>query len=446
MSKGAKGALAFVTAVKVAAISRYLSFQDDNYDTDWLPSARTVMQMILRPASRNDLPAIRKILTPWTDEEPSLIDLIGGLFDPEYRPKLVCTVLEADKSILCCSIWSRDQSDEVRLHALGFGPAAVQMGIDIRFLREEISEWAEARVSRVLVRVPQSLATPVVQCLRACGFIFEGMSSSFVPDRRPRVRLCKYFRYGSLPYSRVMDLLHEFLVSLGCEVRSEGEGFGYRIRGEYRLPFVFSAWHRITRSGNDIIVHPPARVLEMHELETLFFPLRVDGRNEKPLFLPLEKKRAKSLIDMPREDAEQDSLFGNEILRPYRRIFANNITYCYPTALKRLRRGLPLLFYVSSIGIVGSGRVEDWYLDEPRNLYNNIDEMGYFDPEDVKEHAARTGPLAGKVLLIRFQWYRPFKRKVALEQIRKLDAGFNPQRTRALSLGLFQSILAQGNP
>jgi hypothetical protein len=136
----------------------------------------------------------------------------------------------------------------------------------------------------------------------------------------------------------------------------------------------------------------------MHELETLFYPLRVKGLREKPLFLPLEKKRATELIDLPDIDARQDSLFQDGLFHGYRRIFMNNLTYGYPAGLKRVRRGLPVLFYVNRIGVVGSGRVEDWYLDEPKKLYNQLDEMGFFDPEgrqgvrgDIRPHI-RKGP------------------------------------------------------
>jgi len=110
-----------------------------------------------------------------------------------------------------------------------------------------------------------------------------------------------------------------------------------------------------------------------------------------------------------------------------------------------MRRGLPVLFYVNRVGAVGTGRVEDWYLDEPKNLYNSLDEMGYFDPQDVKEHVASVGPNAGKVLVIRFKWYRPLKRVVTLEEIRGIDDSFNPQRTRSLSSTLFSSIVTAGN-
>jgi hypothetical protein len=242
-----------------------------------------------------------------------------------------------------------------------------------------------------------------------------------------------------------MEFLRDFFLALGYEVRSEPDGLGYRLRSEYRFPFTFSSWQRITCNGPDIVVQPPARVLDLHELETLFFPLSIRDPHQRPSLIVMEKKRAQQLIDLPDLDATQDSLFSATSLGRHRRIFPNNLTYSYPTGLKGMRRGLPVLFYVNRAGAVGTGRVEDWYLDEPKDLYNNIEDMGYLDPEDLREHIATTGSSAGKVLVIRFQWYRPFRRPVPLDEIRRADRNFNPQRTRSVSASLFDSIVESGN-
>lgn len=401
--------------------------------------------MILRPALSKDLQALRKIFSPWCDESPEIAHVLESVFAGGGADQAASRVLEAERTIRCASLWTRKSKDEVCLWAVGLGPAATELGADVKFLQEEILEWAEMGISKVTISVPQPLTASVFGCLKGCGFIFEGISSGCALDCNPQIRLSKYFLYRSISHLEVMDFLRGFLASLGYEVREEGEGFGYRVKAEYRLPFIFSAWHRITRSGPDIVVHPPARVLELYELENLFFPLRIEARDEKPLFLPMQKRRANTLIDLPELDAHQNSLFGTDPMTMHRHVFLNNLTYCYPVGLKRMRKGLPLLFYVNGVGIVGSARIEDWHLDEPKNLYNNIDEMGYFDPEDVKECAAASGQLSGRVLVIRFNWYRRFKRPVTLEQIRRLDGAFNPQRTRSLSMRLFKSIVTGGN-
>lgn len=404
------------------------------------------MKMILRQALKKDLPAVRKIFSSWTDFDPKAAEALETSVESKSQGTVgCCRVLESDKTVCCAALWAQQVSQEVRLVAFGSSVTATYSGLDLKFLREQILDWADLGVSRVRVTVPEAICSEIVGSLRACGFMFEGVTSSFSLGETPSARLCKHFLYSTVPQAEVMTFLREMLVSLGCEVRNEGEGFGFRIRSEFRLPFIFSPWHRASRSGSDIIVHPPARVLEYHELETLFFPLSIHARNEMPLLVHLEKRIAGQMIDLPRMDAQQASLFARTELSQHRDIKINDLTYTNPPSLRGMRKGLPLLFYVNKIGAVGAARVEDWYLDEPKSLYNQLDDMSRFDPEDVREHAAGSGPRAGKVLAIRFQWYRPFSRAVSLDEIRALDGEFNPQRTRLVSSRLYQAILTAGN-
>jgi N-acetylglutamate synthase-like GNAT family acetyltransferase len=402
------------------------------------------MKMILRQAVKKDVPAILNILKPWSEQDPTVSAVLENLPSLGEKSHIQCRLFEQDKTIRCAGLWIQERKDQMRLLALGFGPGASDIGADVRFIREAILEWTEMRISKVIARLPETLSVPLMGPLKNSGFMFEGFSSSLSEKDQPQLHLCKHFLYRSIPHTQTMNFLKDFLMSLGYEVREEGDGFGFRTRSEYRLPFIFSAWHRVTRSGPDIIVHPPARVLELHELETLFYPLQIHSRNEKPLLLPMEKKRATPLIELPHFDNGQDSLFDTASMRR-KTVPLNNVTYSYPTTVQGMRRGLPLLFYINRVGAVGTGRVEDWHLDEPKNLYSNIDEMGFFDPEDVKEHAATSGPRMGKVMVIRFHWYKPLKRAVSLEEIRRMDDNFNPQRTRTLSWDLFQSIVSAGS-
>jgi hypothetical protein len=419
--------------------------QKEDYDISLRTRARTTMKMMLRPAQSRDLPSVKKILAPWYEEDPAVKAILEDLERTGSRDDVHCRIVETDKTIRCVSLWARETSQEVRLLALGLGNGATEFGADVKFLREEILEWAEMGVARIQVRVPAAVSSTIISCLRACGFMFEGISTSFDSPGSHRVHLCKHLMYRTVSRSEIMEFLRDFFLTLGYEVRTEPDGIGYRIRSEYRLPFTFSSWQRIICNGPDIVVQPPARVLELHELETLFFPLSIRAQHQRPCLIVMEKKRAELLIDLPDLDALQDSLFtASSLVRP-RRIFPNTLAYSYPTGLKDMRRGLPILFYVNRAGAVGTGRVEDWYLDEPKNLYNKIEEMGYFDPQDVREHVATTGSSAGKVLVIRFQWYRPFKRPVPLEEIRNANKNFNPQRTRSVSSALFESIRDAGN-
>jgi len=402
--------------------------------------------MIMRQAVARDLPDASSMLRPWLDCDPSVEEVLASLLREGQPRSARCRVLEVDGKIQGVSLWIPLSSDEIRLLAFSVPPEgrAAECPGEV-FLREEILDWSELGVSKVSLAVPNALSSALLGCLRNCGFVFEGISTCSGLHDKPQVRFSKHFLYKAVPQAQVMTFLQDFMQSIGYEVRTEEDGFRYRVRAECRLPFIFSSWHRITRSGADIIVHPPARVLEPNELETLFYPLTVRGRSEKPLLLPLEKKRASRLIDFPTGDNHQDSLFDNELIARERTLKLSNLTYSFPAGMQNMRKGLPILLYVNRMGAVGTARLDHWYLDEPGNVCKALDDSAPYDPKDVKEHAALSGPHAGKVLVIRFLWYKPLKRVVPFEEIRAMDEKFNPQRTRFLHAGLFQSIIAAGS-
>lgn len=402
--------------------------------------------MILRQVLEKDLPYLSQVLRPWMDCDTAVEAALQSLFTDGARGSIRCRVVEVDGKIRAISLWAPQDTTEIRLLAFTVTsePGPDTSTVAASFLREEILDWSDLGVSKATIAVPDTLAGSLVPYLRTCGFMFEGITSCCAVNKGSQVRLCKHFLYRAMPHSHVINFLKDFMVSLGYEVRTEGDGFGFRIRVEYRLPFMFSTWHRITRSGADIVVHPPARVLELHELETLFYPLAIRGRNEKPLLLPLEKKRAAQLIDFPAGNSHQDSLF-EMAAAPERVLKTGSLVYSVPTGLQSMRKGLPVLVYVNRMGAVGTARLEEWRLADPRHLSDALDETASCDFNEVKEHTASSGLHAGKVLVVRFQWFRPLKRVIPLEEIRALDEKFNPQRTRFLSSALFQSVVAAGS-
>lgn len=403
-----------------------------------------MMEAVVRQAGSRDIPAVRRILQPWCREDPSFEKELDRLLS-DTSGQVRCTVFDADKIIRSVTLWVLEPPDRVRLAAFGLGPGAVELGADRRVLTEDILEWSEMNVSTARIDLPQALAPRLIDVLRGSGFLLEGFSTDWEINNKSRIRLAKHFLYRTIPHDEVMNFLKEVLLSMGYEIRPEEDGFRYRIREEFALPFVFSSWHRVVADGPDIVFHPPARALKWHDFENIFYPLRIYSPDEKPLLLPMDKERAARVIDLPRPDPRQNSLFNHQRFGKEKIVRLNNVAYCYPIRIKHMRSGLPLMFYVNKVGAVGSGRVEEWFLDEPENLFKRIDEIGSLDPEDLKEHVAASGPRAGKVLVMKFHWYRPFKRAVSLDELRAIDDSFNPKRTRSLSSELFHSISAAGN-
>ena len=403
------------------------------------------MKMIFRQALNDDVPAVTELLGPWIKEDQTVLQYLASMASAGPSREVRCRVLELEGAVKCVSVWIPEKADQVRVLALATGPGSSENNADIRFLRQEIMSWADMGVSKVTLCVPGQLASSMVSWLRKCGFMFEGICSSSHVQGGTGVTFCKHFLYRTIRRSDVMDFLREFLMGLGYEVRAEGEGFSYRVRSDFQLPFVFSAWHRVMKSGSDLVLQPPARVLEWNELETLFYPLTVRARDEKPLLIPVEKKRAGHLVDLPVSDNHQSSLFDRfTVFRP-QHLLMNHLIYMDPTGIQGVRKGLPLLFYVNRVGAVGTAKVEDWLIDEAKRLHDSVEQKGWATPAPEAETEAAMAPRSGKVLAVRFQWFRPFRKPVKLDEIRSMERSFSPQRVRAVSTGLFESIVTRGS-
>jgi hypothetical protein len=403
------------------------------------------MKVITRPALKSDFPVLRGLFSPWTEENPLIMECLEQAVAPAPRTSW-CGVAEADNEVKCACLWTEGRSGQISILALAIDPDPGNAEAAREFVRQHIMEWADRGISSASIQVPAEVRDSVGQCLRSCGFMFEGLSTCCDATENYAIRFCKHFLYREIHHSEVLDFLRQMLVSMGYEIRDEEEGFGYRVRNEVRFPFSFPFWHRISRIGRDLVVHPPARVLEWQELENQFYPMQIYARHEKPFVLHLQKRLAASNIDLPEGNCHQDSLFwtASSLAHP-RPLHTTNLTFSDSAGVHDMRKGLPILFYVNRVGAVGHARTLDWYMEDASSLQGDRFPAGALDSRDINEQTASTGPRSGKVLVVRFHWYRPMRRAVGLDEIRRMDQSFNPQRTRHITRDLFQSILASGN-
>jgi hypothetical protein len=403
------------------------------------------MKVIVRPALDSDLPVVRGLFGPWTEENPSVTKFLEQAVLPQPQTSW-CRVAEADGKVESACLWTEARSGHISILALAIEPDLGNTEAADEFVRQHIMEWAARGIARASIQVPAKVREPVGQSLRNCGFMFEGLTTCCEAAENYGMRFCKHFLYREIHHSEVLDFLRQVLVGIGYEIRNEQEGFSYRIRNEVRFPFSFPFWHRISKMGHDIVVHPPARVLEWHELETQFYPMQIYARHERPFVLHLPKRSAATNIDLPEGENRQDSLFwtASSVARP-RPLHATNLTFSDSAGVHGMRKGLPILFYVNRVGAVGHARTLDWYMEDASNLQGDTVPLDALDSREMTEQTASAGSKSGKVLAVRFHWYTPMRRAVGLDEIRRMDHSFNPQRTRHISRGLFQSILASGN-
>jgi hypothetical protein len=400
------------------------------------------MKPIIRSATEKDLVEIASSL----DHSPRLRSFTDFLSknkssSPNYE-NLIITILEIEGKPHGVLVWSLEKDQEIVLVVFWTSDEARKTGLDVRLLRREILTWAAKKILKVQMTVFESESLILEKTLITCGFFHEGIEWSSTPEGENSIRFGKKLIYQSIPHSSLVIFLEKLFVSLGYETRSENGALLYRLGPGHQPPLVSSSWHRISRQGPNLIVSPPARPLESHELETLFFPLIIEGHHESPLMVTLDKKRAMSMIDMPREETKHENLFFTE--NSARQILRRNLVYTFPTGFHEIRKGLPILFYVNGIGAVGQARIGSWTFEDPRNLCKALYDDEKYDLDHVREHVGLTGPKKGKTLVLSYEYYRVFKRPVSLEAMKVSDNDFNPQRQRSISYEFFKSICGIG--
>ncbi|MGC8908842.1 MAG: hypothetical protein ACP5M0_15580 [Desulfomonilaceae bacterium] len=400
--------------------------------------------MIFRDAEPSDIPRLEELFSPWISHDPSVSGYLEGLRQCGAAAQSpACCVLAHGRDLAGAILSVPEGADRRKIVACAARAAWDDLWLK-RFLELQIMDWEDQGIRRVAFRVPATAERGLFDLLRSVGFFSEGASSSLEPQKPPRVHLCKHFLYETVHEDRLLDFLKDVFQRLGYEIKDEHDAFSFRPSPTLLLPFLFGPWHRISRIGDDVILQPPVRRIEHHELETAFYPLRILGRSEKPLLLIMDAKKASRLIDLPHHDLDQGSLFPRVTLCRARTIHLTDITCTHPSAARLIRKGLPLLFYVHKIGAVGWARVDDWDVDEPARLCRTFPRSEEWDPADIDAHAAASGPLAGKALAVRFHWFKPFTRAVSFDQMRAMDPTFHPQRARTLSPELFHAVLQAG--
>ncbi|MGP8284220.1 MAG: hypothetical protein ACLQT6_16090 [Desulfomonilaceae bacterium] len=351
--------------------------------------------------------------------------------------------IEMDNKAEAALLWSRITDDEIAVNAIAISDRARKAGLDIELLKQGIMKWAELKTSKVSLVLLETKAERLINTLKSCGFIYEAMSWSAQTDGINSVKFCKKLVYGIVSQSKILTFLNGLFSSWDYETRVGSDSLFYRSKAIYQNPFLFPSWHKISRQGPKLIVTPPARPLESIELETLLFPLMVRGNNEKPLLVTIDKKRAPAMIELPQPQHRDDNLFARDDSRT--RQLSGNLVYAFPTGFQEIRQGLPALFYVNSVGAVGEARISSWSFEDPGTLCKALYSDEKFDLEHVREHAGLSGPRAGKVLVLRYEFYKVFRRPVQLDQMKAHDKDFNPQRQRSISWDFFQAISRTGN-
>lgn len=395
--------------------------------------------MFMRPTRKSDVGALIHLFEPWFELDPTIAQSVANALDNRDDYQIYhSNVLESLGEIVASSLWILRDNKEVSILALNFSEVSCSNEAFERFVECHIVDWSKRGIKKVTTKVPLILAENFTITLKKIGFIFESISSDGF-DKNRTATMTKMFCYRTAPYSKALEFLQEKLVSLGYETMPEANGFVFRIAPVYQRPFIIGRWHRMSFSENDIIVYPPAKKIEPYEIEAMFYPFRLTSPEESPALVTLEKRRACSILHIPTQHPEQEDMFSedNEIIDC--EFSLNNSTYSILSGHRKLRRGLPILFYVNGVGAIGEARIVDWQIETVSNLSRNLESF----PGIIIEDLDQIEPKSAQVLKINFNYYKGFPRTLSFEEIKSLDSNFNPQRRRFVPNDLFESILGQ---
>lgn len=396
--------------------------------------------MLMRPVRKSDFAGISKLFEPWFEHDPSIKEKFQAFLDHKSGPSLTYgNVLDAGGKIIGASFWESCNSKETELLAINCVEDQLDSEFFEQFIHSEIVDSSKRHIEKIVVKCPQRLGKVLPLMLRNVGFVFETLFHQ-VYHGQDSVVMTKTLEHIAIPAASLVGFLIKKFETYGYEIKLDPEGFSYRVMDVYQRPFIVSKWHRVTFSGNDLIIYPPAKRLEPHELETMFYPLRIVGPDEAPLMVTMEKKRACVLLNIPEEDSFQKNMFGTDSGPLICPMNLNNVTYSIASGHKGLRRGLPILFYVNGLGAVGEARIMDWAVEAVSNLDKKIENYPGIEIDDLDAKAIKGGAKVSQILRIRFNYYRAFHRVISFDEIRNLDVSFNPQRRRFVSNELFESI------
>jgi predicted transcriptional regulator len=334
----------------------------------------------------------------------------------------------------------------VKLSTFFIDPSFRKLGLGQHLIHHELLNWAQSGVRKVIVTFPIR-KREMILFFRKYGFFVEGLSPLRYGNRG-EVIMGKHFLYEVIQKkswnSFVERLMSEVLL---CEK----PGFGVEdawvpiVVGEHlsaplgNRPLLVEeefgpegAFLRIRDGLNRELI----REWDTYKFETEFYPLLLAYRNRSAALIPIEPRWAELLFEFERD---QHTLFES-----YERVRlrSDNVYYRRGTDHGRIRRGTPLVFYISGQEgkVAAVAKTQKSEVGSPEAVYTKYGPLGVLHHDEVK---AAAGGL-GKVQAIRFDYLEPLPRPIKLQDLRRLAPNLNLQTTSVIPFESYLQIRSEG--
>ena len=344
-----------------------------------------------------------------------------------------------------------------KISTLYIHPQYQGLGIGPRLLFALIEDASRDGTEKLYVTLADETLPQLAPLLEHFGFFVEGIAGRRYRAGSPEWVWSKRLLRGYVPDRRFSDFVRHYLFEeRGNQVAEERSGAF--ISGQ---PFDFLGRHQheethlvVVDSGESDAssaykaAREQARQMEKEllfvskaegslegdwldalDLELRFFPLFVQTKLDG-LILPIQEGFANALI--PKANQLQ-------LLIPSRlQLRTDNVYYRFPNQFQGLGRGSSLLFFETqrSSGwslLVGEAKLIEYAVDYPEELLSRFGNLGVYTLEDLREHVAPSGPLRGKALALRFDFYRELPRPLSANAIREVVPTFEPRGPRRIT-------------
>ncbi len=390
----------------------------------------------------HDEGAIREVLAPLYDDYPDFGSWLNEAFAKAVEGRVRIRVGLVGDRIGAVALSTRKDERVVKLSAFYVTEDARNAGLGQHLLWAELRVWATGGVEKVYVTV-SSRHGDLIEYFRAFGFLVEGVSARRYQHDTAEIVLGKHLIRRVVDEAGLGGFADEVarrVFSVPTSVATETEtwalppacahpDFKWKGSGGSRRLVAFQDGTALRHWG-------------LLELERNFHPVRFVRAGREALLVPIKPQWADAMLEYANQ---QQTLFASD---PSSKLLlrAQNAYYCYPTALRVVCPGAPILFFVSGdTGLIGEARVIDTAIDVPEELFARFGGLGIYGIDDIRRHVRKSGPHRGQALAMRFGFYVPFSSPVNIKKMQTvLGRDVTPQGITPIAGEEFERLRRTG--
>ncbi len=386
--------------------------------------------LVVRAARQDDADALAELMAPIAHLYPNF-----DAWRARALGEKMCFVVELGDKIVGVSVWSPKDKRVVKLSTFFVSDDSRGQGIGPHLLYHQLRLWVADRYAKVVVTLSEQMKY-LLPFFIGYGFRIEGTSPRRYAEDDTEMVLAKHLYYQTVDAAG----LEEFLLHLEqrlCNPAGDASSWFISPRRVrlHRDPSRRRIEVRAAEDETELL-----RALSIRELEDLVYPARLGLADRRAFLVPIRPTWADRMLQLP---AVQQELFQREPTKLLLR--TDNVYYCSPRYGPAALTGEHILFYLSQVDKVigGAARVLECEIASPDELFLRFGDLGIYGLENIREHMAKSGEQKGCAMAMRFGWWLPFPKPVALAQLRARGLA-HPQAITAIPFATFEELCAAG--